>query len=106
AARKAARPGAPQGVLPVADAGPPDNPRLAHVDELRAQIEFANNRGGDAAALFLRAATRRELSAARLARDAYLDGLSAAMFTGAFAGEHGLAQIARAARAAPSAARP
>jgi DNA-binding CsgD family transcriptional regulator len=90
-------------LLSIADAGPPDKPRRAHVDELRAQVAFANIRGGDTAALFLRAATQLELFDARLARDAYLDGLSAAMFSGSFTGDDGLLQVARAARAAPSA---
>jgi DNA-binding CsgD family transcriptional regulator len=90
-------------LLSIADAGPPDKPRRAHVDELRAQVAFANVRGGDTAALFLRAATQLELFDARLARDAYLDGLSAAMFSGSFTGDDGLLQVARAARAAPSA---
>ncbi|MDT5186437.1 MAG: hypothetical protein QOI29_4595, partial [Mycobacterium sp.] len=104
AAHQAGEPDTALRLLSIAYAGPPDKPRLAHVDELRAQVEFANNRGGDAAALFLRAATRLELFDARLARDAYLDGLCAAMFTGSFTGDHGLAQVARAARAAPSVA--
>ena len=90
-------------LLSVADAGPQDKTRRAHVDELRAQVAFSNVRGGDTAALFLRAATQLELFDARLARDAYLDGLSAAMFSGAFTGDDGLLQVARAARAAPSA---
>ena len=90
-------------LLSVADAGPQDKTRRAHVDELRAQVAFSNVRGGDTAALFLRAATQLELFDARLARDAYLDGLSAAMFSGAFKGDDGLLQVARAARAAPSA---
>jgi DNA-binding CsgD family transcriptional regulator/tetratricopeptide (TPR) repeat protein len=90
-------------LLSIVDAGPQDKTRRARVDELRAQVAFANVRGGDTAALFLRAATQLELFDARLARDAYLDGLSAAMFSGAFTGDDGLLQVARAARAAPSA---
>jgi len=93
-------------LLSITDAGPLHESRSARVDELRAQVEFANNRGGDAAALFLRAAKRLELFDARLARDAYLDGLSAAMFSGSFTGDHGLARVAHAVRAAPSVACP
>jgi DNA-binding CsgD family transcriptional regulator/tetratricopeptide (TPR) repeat protein len=93
-------------LLSIADAGPQDKTRRAHVDELRAQVAFANTRGGDTAALFLQAATQLELFDARRARDAYLDGLSAAMFSGSFTGDHGLLQVARAARAAPSVPQP
>jgi len=106
AAHQAGEPDTALRLLSVADAGPADKQRLAHIDELRAQVEFTNNRSGDAVALFLRAATRLELFDARLARDAYLDGLSAAMFSGTSTGDHGLAQVARAARAAPSVTRP
>jgi hypothetical protein len=55
-------------------------------------------RGGDAPRLLLEVARRLESLDVRLARETYLEGLSAAMFAGA-----GLREIAEAARAAPPA---
>ena len=93
-------------LLSIADAGPLDELRSAQVDELRAQLAFASNRCGDAAELFLRAATRLARFDAGLARDAYLDSLAAAHHAGPLAGEKGLPHVARAARVAPSSAQP
>ena len=76
---------------------------------LRAQIAFASSRGSDAPPLLLEAARRLEPLDATLARDTYLEALSAAIFAGRLASGTGLRDVAEAARAAPrprSAARP
>jgi hypothetical protein len=71
------------------------------VDLLRAQITFASSRGSDAPALLLRAAKRLEPLDLALARETYLDALSAAMFVGRLAAGIGVMEVAQAALAAP-----
>ena len=78
---------------------------------LRAQIAFASNRGSDAPPLLLKAAKRLEPLDVRLARETYLDALSAAMFAGRLASGGGVLEVAagrtrRAAVAAAPRARP
>ena len=62
-----------------------------------------SSRGSDAPPLLLTAAKRLEPLDVALARETYLDALSAAMFAGRLAGGGGLLEVARAARAAPAA---
>jgi tetratricopeptide (TPR) repeat protein len=88
-------------LLAVATAGPQDDVERARVDMLRAQIAFASSRGSEAAPLLLSAAKRLEPLDARLARDTYLDALSAAQFPGRLAGQVGVSEVAQAALAAP-----
>ncbi len=57
-------------------------------------------------ALLLKTAQRLERLDPRLARETYLDALAAGIFVGRLAGEAGLPEIARAARAAPAASQP
>jgi len=76
----------------------------ARVGLLRGQIAFASNRGSDAPPLLLEAAKRLEPLDVRLARDTYLDALSAAMFAGRLAIPGG--GVLEVARAASSAAQP
>ncbi len=74
----------------------------ARVGLLRAQIAFVATRGSDAPPLLLEAARRLATLDPTLARETYLDALSAAMFAGRFAGRGGSAlEVAQAARAAP-----
>ena len=54
----------------------------ARVDLLRARMAFASNRGSAAPELLLVAAGRLEMLDPPLARDTYLEALSAAMFAG------------------------
>ena len=76
---------------------------LARVDLLRAQITFVATHGSDAPRLLLEAARRLSTLDPALARETYLDALSAAMFAGRLAGSGGSAlEIAQAARAAPA----
>ena len=76
---------------------------LARVDLLRAQITFVATHGSDAPPLLLEAARRLSSFDPALARETYLDALSAAMFAGRLAGPAGSGlAIAQAARTAPS----
>jgi DNA-binding CsgD family transcriptional regulator/tetratricopeptide (TPR) repeat protein len=90
-------------LLSLAEAAPLGELPRAHVDLLRAEIAFAVNRGGDAASLLLRAAEQLEGIDVRLARETYLDALSAAMFVGPLAAGSGVRKAAEAARDAPPA---
>src|SRR5215471_13370933 len=94
------------GLLAAAEAGPLDEPQRARSDLLRGQIAFASTRGSDAPALLLKAARRFEPLDARLARETYLEALSAALFVGSLATAANLLEVAQAARAAPPPAPP
>jgi DNA-binding CsgD family transcriptional regulator len=87
-------------LVATAQSGPLDELQRARVDVLRAQISFASSRGSDAPPLLRNAAQRLELLDARLAREIYLDALSAALFAGRLASRDGLLEVAEAARAA------
>jgi DNA-binding CsgD family transcriptional regulator len=91
------------GLLQIAESGTAgDDLVLAHVHLLRAQIEFTSRRGKDAPRLLLEAARRLESLDVDLARETYLDTLSAAMFAGQLATPGaGVLEVARAAIAAP-----
>jgi DNA-binding CsgD family transcriptional regulator len=90
-------------MLGIAEVGPLDELDRARVDLLRAQLAFVANRGNDAPLLLLKAAGQLERLDVGLARETYLDALSAAMFAGRLAGPGGDAvEVSRAARAAPA----
>jgi DNA-binding CsgD family transcriptional regulator len=93
-------------MLVLAEEGPLDELQRARVDRLRAQITFAAQPGGEAAKLLLGAARRFEPLDAVLARDTYLDALSASMFAGRLGGPVRLPEVARAASLAPRPRRP
>jgi DNA-binding CsgD family transcriptional regulator len=96
--------GAPDSAdqLLAAAAGTPlDDLERARLERLRAQLMAARRRGSDAAPLLLAAARRLEPLDAGLARETYLDALSAALYAGFLAEGGGLRQIAEAARGAP-----
>jgi DNA-binding CsgD family transcriptional regulator len=98
---------AAQQLLDLAQAGPLDEPRLAHADLLRAQLAYASNRGSDAPLLLLRAAKKLEGSDIDLARTTYLHALNAALFAGRLAVPGGSPRdVARAVRAAPRPSHP
>jgi DNA-binding CsgD family transcriptional regulator len=86
--------------------GPLDDFQQAQAEVLRARIAFANNRGSDAPPLLLAAARRLESLDVPLARETYLDALTAALYTGRLAGAVDARQVARAALAAPQTAPP
>ena len=94
------------GLLAAAQAGPLDELGRARVDLLQAEVAYAQNRGGDAPPLLLRAARTLETLDVRLARDTYLDAWGAALFAGRLASAGGLLEVSRAVAAAPGAADP
>jgi DNA-binding CsgD family transcriptional regulator len=94
-------------LLPIAEAGSPDQLQQAHAKLLRAQIAFASTRGSAAPTLLLNAARDLESVDVDLARATYLEALSAAMFAGRFTRPgSGVHEVARAAMAAPQPMRP
>jgi DNA-binding CsgD family transcriptional regulator/tetratricopeptide (TPR) repeat protein len=94
------------GLLVIAEAGPLDELGRARIDLLRAHIEHSRNRGSDGTTLLLAAAERLERLDARLARETYLDGLSAAAFVGRRTLFGGVVGVAHAAIAGPPAPQP
>ncbi|HEY1596407.1 MAG TPA: LuxR C-terminal-related transcriptional regulator [Thermoleophilaceae bacterium] len=97
-----------QALALAADAasGPLDELQQAQVDVLRARISFATDRGSDAPRLLLTAAKQLEPLDGLLAREVYLDALTAAVFAGRLARGCDARQVAAAARAAPPATPP
>jgi DNA-binding CsgD family transcriptional regulator len=93
-------------LLDLAEVGPLDGFQHAQAEVLRARIAFAGNRGSDAPPLLLVAARRLEPLDVQLARETYLDALTAALFTGRLAGGDDTRQVARAALGAPPAPDP
>jgi DNA-binding CsgD family transcriptional regulator len=69
-------------LLAGAELGPLDDLQRARLERLRAQAVFLSRRGRDAPGLLLEAAKRLEPLDATLARDTYLEAISAAMFAG------------------------
>ena len=103
---KAGAPNAALGLLARAEEGPLDELSGALVDLLRGQIAFAVSRGRDAPPLLLKAAKTLEPLNVELARETYLEALSAAMFAGRLAEGGGLREAGVAARAAPPSSQP
>ena len=93
-------------LLEQAEVGPLDDVQRAQLEVHRARIAFATNRGSDAPPLLLAAARRLEALDVPLARETYLDALTAALFTGRLAGAGDTGQVARAALAAPPSSAP
>ena len=96
----AGAPAATLGLLAIAEAGPLDELGRARIDLLRARIEHSKNVSSDAPMLLLAAADRLERLDIRLARETYLDGLSAATVVGRRGLRSGVIEVAHAARAA------
>ena len=94
------------GLLAAAEAGPLDELQRAQAALLHGQIALASFRGRDAETLLLTAARLFEPLDARLARETYLEALSAALFAGRLATGSGLREAAETARAAPPPPRP
>ncbi len=92
---------AAQALLAIADAGPLDELGRAQVQRVRAQIVFDLRRGRDAPPLLLRAAQRFGSLDAELSRETYLEALLAAIYAARLAAATDVADIARAAQAAP-----
>ncbi|HEX4671935.1 MAG TPA: AAA family ATPase [Solirubrobacteraceae bacterium] len=94
------------GLVGIAESGPLDELERAQVDLLRGQIAFGLSRGSDAPPLLLKAAKRLEPLDIGLARDTYLEALSAAMHAGRLGGRDGVRRMAAAARRAPASSQP
>jgi len=95
-----------EGLVLAARAWPLDELQRARLDRLHARTVFASSRGSDAPLLFLKAARDFEQIDLRLARETYLEALTAAMFAGRLATGGDLLEVAEAARALPPASRP
>jgi DNA-binding CsgD family transcriptional regulator len=93
-------------LLASAEATPLDRLARARVDLLRARVAFAVRLGSDAPPLLLQAAKRLEPLDVALARDTYLEAISAGQLAGPLAHGVGLLEVAAAARAAPAPAGP
>ncbi len=90
----------------IAESGPLNELQRAQVDLLRGQIAFALSRGSDAPPLLLKAAKRLEPLDERLARETYLEALTAVFFPGRLTSGGNILETARAARAAPPSPQP
>jgi DNA-binding CsgD family transcriptional regulator len=106
AKQQAGSPDAALGLLAVAEEGPLDEFERAQANLLRAKIAFAVSRGGDAPLLLLSAARRLEPLDVSLARETYLEALSAALFAGRMVRGGDALEVAKAARMAPPAPHP
>jgi len=86
-----------------AETGPLDEADRARIDLLRAQIAYNSSHGNQALPMLLAAAHRLEPLDGALARQTYLDALSAALFAGRLAPGpgFGMGEVAEAARNAP-----
>ena len=91
-------------LLATAEAGQLDALGRIRAQMLRAQNEYAHNR--ESTGLLLDAAKRLEPIDVRLARDTYLEALSAAMFFRRMNADVGVVDVARAALAAPKLGEP
>jgi DNA-binding CsgD family transcriptional regulator len=90
------------GLLDTAEAGIVSDAERARVELLRAQTAFVTSHGSDAPPLLLAAARHLGPLDPALARETYLEAMSAAMFAGRFARPGGgVLEVARAARTAP-----
>jgi DNA-binding CsgD family transcriptional regulator len=93
-------------LIAIAESGPLNELQRAQVELLRAQIAFALNRGNDVPPLLLEAAKRLEPLDQKLARETYLEALTAALFPAHLAPSGQVLETARAARAAPASSQP
>jgi tetratricopeptide (TPR) repeat protein len=93
-------------LVAIAESGPLNELQRAQVELLRGQIAFSLGRGSDAQPLLLRAARRLEPLDQRLARETYLEALSAVFFPGLLASGESVLETAQAARAAPPSSQP
>jgi DNA-binding CsgD family transcriptional regulator len=93
-------------LVAIAESGPLNELQRAQVELLRGQMAFSLGRGSDAQPLLLKAARRLEPLDQRLARDTYLEALSATFFPGLLASGESVLETAQAARTAPPSSQP
>ena len=112
---EAAAPDAAAKLLATVERGPLDELQRARVERLRAQIAFAQTGSADipgltigaqAPGLLLEAAKRLEPLDVELARETYLEAVTAAMCTGSDSAGCGVKVVAEAARKAPRGPQP
>jgi DNA-binding CsgD family transcriptional regulator/tetratricopeptide (TPR) repeat protein len=87
--------------LAEAEAEPLDALQAAETERLAGNVSIALGDLGRSSLLLTQAAQALERVDARRAREAHLEALEAALYAGAFAGEGGIEQVARAAMRAP-----
>src|SRR5262249_5754255 len=87
-------------LLATAEGCPLSDVDQARLERLRAELAFSLTRGSDAPRLLLRAAKRLGQLDIRLARDTYLEALTAAQFAGRLSSDVDVLTVARAASAA------
>jgi DNA-binding CsgD family transcriptional regulator len=102
----AGAPGAAFELLAAGELAPLGELHRARAARLRAQITFTRTRGGDAVPLLLAAARRFEPLDPDLARETYLEALSASIFAGRLGSGQDEREVAAAARAAPASTTP
>ena len=102
----AGSPEAALALIATAEAGPFDELRHARADLLRAQIAFATRRGSDAPPLLLKAGRQLEPLDVGLARETYLEALTAAVIVGRLSRGADMIEVAKAALAAPAQSTP
>ncbi len=93
-------------LLATAKTGPPNELTRARIDVLHAGMAFAQGRGLEAPPLLLAAARRLEQLDVALARETYLEAVSAVIFAGHLARNPGWREVGEAARGAPPAPLP
>jgi DNA-binding CsgD family transcriptional regulator len=99
-------PEAALALIAIAQTGPFDELRSARVNLLRAQIAFATRRGSDAPPLLLKAGEQLKPLDIRLARETYLEALTAAVIVGRLSRGADAVEVAKAALAAPAPSAP
>jgi DNA-binding CsgD family transcriptional regulator len=93
-------------LVAIAESGPLNELQRAQVDLRRGQIAFALSLSSDAPPLLLKAARSFEALDQKLARETYLDALTAVLFPARLAPGGSVLETARAARAAPPSSQP
>jgi len=93
-------------LVAIAESGPLDELQRAQVDLVRGEIAFVVDRGSDAPPLLLKAAKSFESLDQGLARETYLEALTAVFFPGLLASGESVLETAQAARAAPPSSQP
>jgi DNA-binding CsgD family transcriptional regulator/tetratricopeptide (TPR) repeat protein len=93
-------------LVAIAESGPLNELQRAQVELVRGQIAFALSPGSDAPPLLLKAAKRLEALDQRLARETYLEALTAVLFASRLASGASVLETARAVRAAPPSSQP
>jgi DNA-binding CsgD family transcriptional regulator len=93
-------------LLATARSGSPDELTRARIDVMHAGLAFAQGRGKEAPPLLLAAARRLERLDVALARETYLEAVSAVIFAGHLSRSPGYREVGGAARGAPQSQRP